>query len=91
MLERTSEEMRRLAERCGTTVTDPDFIERYETYVVSQQHEEASRRIVAEREAARKAEARTRREDARRMRDEGIAPDVIARVTGLAAEEIEAL
>ena len=98
MLERTSEEMRCFAERYGTAITDPDLVDRYEAYV-SSQHEEASRRIVAEREAARKAareatietEARTRREMARGMRDEGIAPDVLARVTCLAAEEIEAL
>ena len=90
MLAQTSEGMRRFADRYGTAIMDPVLVDRYNAYVESQ-HEEASRRIVAERRAERHGRDEEKRAIARVMREKGMAIEDISDVTGLTREEVEAL
>ena len=94
MLARTSEGMRRFVDRYGTAIMDPVLVERYDAYVEAS-HEEASRRIVAERraarEAAREADLQASRKHARGMREKGMSLEDISDITGLSVEEIAVL
>ena len=90
MLARTSEGMCRFVDRYEKAIMDPLLADRLDAYVEAS-HEEASRRIVAERRAAREAELQASRRHARGMREKRMAPEDISDTTGLSVEEIAAL
>ena len=82
--------MKKFAEQYGIAINDPMLIRRYRMYQDSKR-DEATRFAVAEQKAASEATAKTKAEIAKGMKVENISEDVIARITGLSTEEIDAL
>lgn len=81
-----TEGLRNFAAQYNYAINDPELIRRYRVYEDGKR-DEATRLSVATKKAERNAHL----EDARRMKAEGIAADVISRVTGFSVAEIAKL
>ena len=76
------------------TINDPDLIRKYRM-ITDGERDVATRISVAvakaEKKAEKKGEKKTNLKNARKMKTEGVAEDIISRVTGLSPEKISKL
>ena len=86
MIAGMTEGLRNFAERYNISINDPDLIRKYR--MITDGERDVATRISA---AVAKAEKKTNLENARKMKSEGVAEDIISRVTGLSPEKISKL
>ena len=85
-----TEGLRNFAAQYNYAINDPELIRRYRM-VEDGKRDIATRISVARKEAAREADRNAHLEDARKMKAEGIAIDIISRVTGVSAADVASL
>ena len=89
-----TEGLRNFAKRYNYAINDPELIRRYRM-VEDGKRDIATKIAVAEKRGEQRGEQRGKdamqREVVRRMKAEGMEPDLIARITGLSESEIHKL
>ena len=90
MIAGMSEGLRNFADRYHISINDPDLIRKYRM-ITEGEREIATRISVAEKKAEKRGEKKTNLENARKMKAEGVAEDIISRVTGLSVKKVRKL